>query len=139
MLAIAPGPNGFCTAKVQALPNLFPAVIRSPPPFIKKCWYPSLAVSEELINEEIIKQKIEEAQIIPKYREMALSVTRGILEDQDSIRAEEKQAAQQLLDLGPVNYGASEERVQLEKILKDKITELGGKRHDINKEYGIFN
>ncbi len=41
------------------------------------------AVSEELINEEIIKQKIEEAEIIPKYREMALSVTRGILEDPD--------------------------------------------------------
>jgi len=41
------------------------------------------AVSEELINEEIIKQKIEENQIIPKYREMALSVTRGVLEDPD--------------------------------------------------------
>ncbi|MBO6575269.1 MAG: DUF445 family protein [Rhodothermales bacterium] len=41
------------------------------------------AVSDELINEEIIKQKIEEAQIIPKYREMALAVTRGILEDPD--------------------------------------------------------
>lgn len=39
------------------------------------------AVSEELINEEIIKQKIEENQIIPKYREMALGVTRGVLED----------------------------------------------------------
>lgn len=39
------------------------------------------AVSEELINEEIIKRKIEENQIIPKYREMALGVTRGVLED----------------------------------------------------------
>lgn len=39
------------------------------------------AVSDELINEEIIKQKIEEARIIPKYREMALSVTRSVLED----------------------------------------------------------
>lgn len=39
------------------------------------------AVSEELINEEIIKRKIEEAQIIPRYRELALSVTRGVLED----------------------------------------------------------
>jgi hypothetical protein len=41
------------------------------------------AVSEDLINEEIIKQKIEENEIIPKYREMALSVTRGVLEDQE--------------------------------------------------------
>lgn len=39
------------------------------------------AVSEELINEEIIKQKIEESQVIPRYREMALNVTRGVLED----------------------------------------------------------
>ena len=41
------------------------------------------AVSEELINEEIIKQKIEENEIIPKYRKMALSVTRGVLEDEE--------------------------------------------------------
>lgn len=41
------------------------------------------AVSEELINEEIIKQKIEENEIIPKYRELAMSVARGVLEDQD--------------------------------------------------------
>ena len=39
------------------------------------------AVSEELINEEIIKQKIEENNIIPKYRELAMSVARGVLED----------------------------------------------------------
>jgi len=41
------------------------------------------AVSEELINEEIIKQKIEENEIIPKYRELAMSVARGVLEDQE--------------------------------------------------------
>jgi len=41
------------------------------------------AVSEELINEEIIKQKIEENAIIPKYRELAMSVARGVLEDPD--------------------------------------------------------
>jgi hypothetical protein len=41
------------------------------------------AVSEELINEEIIKQKIEENQIIPKYREMALGVTRSVIEDEE--------------------------------------------------------
>ncbi|MDA1028707.1 MAG: DUF445 family protein [Bacteroidetes bacterium] len=47
------------------------------------------AVSEELINEKIIKQKIEENEIIPKYRELAMSVTRGVLED-ESFRAELK-------------------------------------------------
>lgn len=39
------------------------------------------AVSEELINEQIIKEKIEESGVITKYREMALTVTRGVLED----------------------------------------------------------
>jgi uncharacterized membrane-anchored protein YjiN (DUF445 family) len=47
------------------------------------------AVSEELINEKIIKQKIEENEIIPKYRELAMSVTRGVLED-ESFRSELK-------------------------------------------------
>lgn len=40
-------------------------------------------VSDELINEEIIKQKIEENQIIPRYRELAMTVTRGVLEDEE--------------------------------------------------------
>lgn len=39
------------------------------------------AVSEELINEEIIKRKIEESGVIPRYREMAMNITRGVLED----------------------------------------------------------
>ncbi len=47
------------------------------------------AVSEELISEEIIKQKIEASGIIPKYREMAMTVTRGVVEDLE-FRAELK-------------------------------------------------
>jgi uncharacterized membrane-anchored protein YjiN (DUF445 family) len=39
------------------------------------------AVSEELINEEIIKKKIEESGVIPKYRDVTLAVTRGVVED----------------------------------------------------------
>jgi len=42
----------------------------------------ALTVSDELINEEIIKQKIEENEIIPRYRELAMNVTRGVLEDE---------------------------------------------------------
>ncbi len=41
------------------------------------------AVSDELINEEIIKQKIEESRVIPRYRDLALTVTRGVIEDTD--------------------------------------------------------
>lgn len=55
------------------------------------------AVSEELINEEIIKQKIEESGVIPKYREMALSVTHGVLEDPD-FRADLKQLTSDYVD-----------------------------------------
>lgn len=55
------------------------------------------AVSEELINEEIIKQKIEENNIIPRYRELALDVTRGVLED-DVFRAEFKKLTASYLE-----------------------------------------
>ena len=41
------------------------------------------AVSEELINEDIIKARIRESQIIPRYRKRVFSVTRGVLEDSD--------------------------------------------------------
>lgn len=41
------------------------------------------AVSDELINEDIIKAKIEESQVIPRYRELATDVARGVLEDED--------------------------------------------------------
>ena len=43
----------------------------------------SRAISDELLNETIIKQKIEESGVIPRYREMALSVARGVLEDEE--------------------------------------------------------
>ena len=41
------------------------------------------AVSDELINEDIIKARIRESRIIPRYRERVFSVTRGVLEDPD--------------------------------------------------------
>ncbi|MDX1429643.1 MAG: DUF445 family protein, partial [Rhodothermales bacterium] len=55
------------------------------------------AVSEELINEQIIKQKIEESQVIPRYRELGLSVTRGVIEDPD-FRADLKALTTEYLD-----------------------------------------
>src|SRR5690625_8008172 len=39
------------------------------------------AISEELINEQIIKAKIDESQVIPRHREISLNGTRGALED----------------------------------------------------------
>ncbi len=55
------------------------------------------AVSDELINEEIIKRKIEESGVIARYREMALSVTHGVLEDPD-FRAELKHLTADYVD-----------------------------------------
>ncbi len=43
----------------------------------------SKAISDELLNETIIKEKIEESGVIPKYRTMALSIARGVLEDEE--------------------------------------------------------
>ncbi|HET6566549.1 MAG TPA: DUF445 family protein [Rhodothermales bacterium] len=52
------------------------------------------AVSEELINEEIIKRKIEESEVIPHYREMAMGITRAVLEDPDFRRDTKRLAAE---------------------------------------------
>ena len=41
----------------------------------------SEAISKELINAEIIKQKIQASGAIPKYRDVALGVVRGVVED----------------------------------------------------------
>ncbi|MEL6616815.1 MAG: DUF445 family protein, partial [Bacteroidota bacterium] len=41
----------------------------------------SEAISKELINADIIKQKIQESGAIPRYRDMALGVVRGVVED----------------------------------------------------------
>ena len=41
----------------------------------------SEAISKELINAEIIKQKIQDSGAIGRYRDMALGVVRGVVED----------------------------------------------------------
>ena len=80
------------------------------------------AVSEELINEEIIKQKIEEHQIIPKYREMALSVTRGVIEDPE-FRAELKSLT---ADYAEQVLTSEQVRMRLAEVAVQKIEEHAG-------------
>src|SRR5690606_23328690 len=41
------------------------------------------AISKELINEDIIKEKIRESGVVGRYRDMALGVVRGVVEDPD--------------------------------------------------------
>jgi uncharacterized membrane protein YheB (UPF0754 family) len=75
------------------------------------------AVSEELINEDIIKQRIETSGVIPKYRAMALSVARGVLED-DEFRDDLKGMA-----VDYVNQVLASERVR-ERIVAIAIEKL---------------
>ena len=53
----------------------------------------SEAISRELINADIIKQKIQESGVIGRYRDLALGVVRGVVED-PSFRTDLKDLAQ---------------------------------------------
>ena len=80
------------------------------------------AVSEELINEEIIKAKIEESGIISKYRDVTLAVTRGVVEDPE-FRQELKALTSGYLE----TVLASEEvRRRIAEFLGEKLEEFAG-------------
>jgi len=81
------------------------------------------AVSEELINEEIIKQKIEESQVIPKYREMALSVTHSVLDDPE-FRADLKGLTADYIDSV---LGSEEVRKKIVQFTVQKLEEYTDK------------
>ena len=55
------------------------------------------AVSDELISEEMIKEKIRESGLIAEYRDLAVSVTRSVLRDPD-FRADFKAVATHYVD-----------------------------------------
>lgn len=80
------------------------------------------AITEELINEEIIKQKIEESGVIPRYREMALSVTRGVLEDEE-FRADLKGLTGNYVD---TVLSSEEVRTRIVEFLANKIEKQAG-------------
>ncbi|MEM1269830.1 MAG: DUF445 family protein [Bacteroidota bacterium] len=75
------------------------------------------AVSEELINAEIIKQKIQESGAIGRYRELALDVIKGVVED-DAFRAELK-----VLVVGYANQvlADKEVRTRIATLIAEKI------------------
>ncbi len=79
-------------------------------------------ISEELINADIIKQKIEESGIIPKYREMALSVTRNVIDDEE-FRDELKGIISNYIDQV---MGAEDVRSRLIEFIIQKIEEYVG-------------
>jgi uncharacterized membrane protein YheB (UPF0754 family) len=85
------------------------------------------AVSDELINEDIIKAKIEESNVIPRYRELALGVARGVLEDDDfrrDLKTMTGDYAKRVLSAPAVRKRIAE--VVVEKLEKSAGQGLGG-------------
>lgn len=80
------------------------------------------AVSEELINEQIIKQKIEESGVITKYRELALEVTRGVVEDPE-FRAELKALT---ADYVETVLASAEVRTRIAAFVTEKVEHYAG-------------
>lgn len=80
------------------------------------------SISKELINEEIIKQKIQESAVIPKYRELALHVAKGVLEDPD-FRAEFKALASDYVETVLTSESV---RKKIAEIAVEKIEQYAG-------------
>lgn len=56
----------------------------------------ALAISKDLISEEVILERIHDSEVVPKYREMAVQVTEGLLSD-EKFQLEIKALASQFL------------------------------------------
>lgn len=80
------------------------------------------AVTEELINEQIIKDKIQKSGVIPKYREKAVSIVRGVIEDPE-FRIDIKQL---VVDYASKVLGSPEVRIRLADIVADKLEDSAG-------------
>ena len=80
------------------------------------------AVTEELINEEIIKQKIQESGVIAKYRQAAISTVRGIVEDPE-FREDVKGL---LIDYTTRVLNSKEVRERLAQITAERLESYAG-------------
>ena len=80
------------------------------------------AISQELINEEIIKQKIEESGAIRKYREQAVGVLKSVVEDPE-FRGELKALTTVYVESV---LGSEEMRDKLTKLAMEKIESYAG-------------
>ncbi len=80
------------------------------------------AVSQELINEEIIKEKIHESGVIHRYRDLALNTVRGVVEDpafRDDLKSLTAAYAKDVL-------GSEALRKQLAEVAVQKVEEQAG-------------
>jgi uncharacterized membrane-anchored protein YjiN (DUF445 family) len=80
------------------------------------------AVSDELINEEIIKRTIQESGTIKQYRDLALNVVRGVVEDPE-FRTDIKQL---VLDYTQRVLTSREVRLRLAAIAAERIEDEAG-------------
>ncbi|MDX1421141.1 MAG: DUF445 family protein, partial [Rubricoccaceae bacterium] len=80
------------------------------------------AISQELINEEIIKEKIHESGVIGRYRDLALTTVRGVVED-PGFRAELKALAG---DYAQEVLGSEPVRKELAQLAAQKVEEQAG-------------
>ncbi len=80
-------------------------------------------VSDELINEDIIKEKIEKSGLLQKYREMAFAATRNLVEDPE-FRNELKTFLARYVSEA---LSSPEVRAQVVTFMEDKIHLLAGR------------
>ena len=82
----------------------------------------SEAISRELINADIIKQRIKESGVIGRYRDLALNVVRGVVEDpgfRTDLKDVARGYAQEVLGSEPV-------RREVARLAVSKVEEAGG-------------
>ena len=80
------------------------------------------AISRELINADIIKQKIQESGVIGRYRDLALGVVRGVVED-PGFRADLKTLA---TDYAQEVLGSEAVRREVAQLAVQKVEEQAG-------------
>ncbi|WP_412069790.1 DUF445 domain-containing protein [Rubrivirga sp. IMCC43871] len=82
----------------------------------------SEAISRELINADIIKQRIQESGVIGRYRDLALGVVRGVVED-PSFRTDLKRLAQ---DYAQEVLGSEPVRREVARLAVEKVEQQAG-------------
>ncbi|WP_420456429.1 DUF445 domain-containing protein [Rubrivirga sp.] len=87
----------------------------------------SEAISRELINADIIKAKIQASGVIGRYRDLALGVVRGVVEDpgfRSDLKDLAQSYAQEVLGSEPVRREVA--RLAVEKVEEQAGSGLGG-------------
>jgi hypothetical protein len=82
----------------------------------------SEAISRELINADIIKQKIKDSGVIGRYRDLAIGVVKGVVED-PGFRADLKTLAQ---DYAQEVLGSEPVRREVARLAVEKVEQQAG-------------